>query len=47
MFLGTTPFPPSLDFLRAYEGTFVSPFREHLFFGKLTGAAARRADGRS
>ena len=37
VFLGTTPFPPSLDFLRDYEGTFVSPFREHLFFGKLTG----------
>ena len=36
VFLGTTPFPPSLDFLRAYEGTFVSPFREHLFFGKLS-----------
>ena len=37
VFLGTTPFPPSLDFLRDYEGTFVSPFRERLFFGKLTG----------
>jgi hypothetical protein len=36
VFLGTTPFPPSLDFLRAYEGTFTSPFREKLFFGKLT-----------
>ena len=36
VFLGTTPFPPSLDFLRAYEGTFVSPFRERLFFGKLS-----------
>ncbi len=23
-------------FCRAYEGTFVSPFREHLFFGKLS-----------
>ena len=36
VFLGSTPFPPSLDFLRASEGTFVSPFREHLFFGKVT-----------
>jgi hypothetical protein len=36
VFLGTTPFPPSLDFLRTYEGTFTSPFREKLFFGKLT-----------
>jgi outer membrane receptor protein involved in Fe transport len=36
VFLGTTPFPPTLDFLRAYEGTFTSPFREKLFFGKLT-----------
>jgi Carboxypeptidase regulatory-like domain/TonB dependent receptor len=37
VFLGTVPFPPRLDFLRDYEGTFVSPFREKLFFGKLTG----------
>jgi Carboxypeptidase regulatory-like domain/TonB dependent receptor len=36
VFLGTTPFPPTLDFLRAAEGTFTSPFREKLFFGKLT-----------
>jgi hypothetical protein len=36
VFLGNTPFPPSLNFLRDQEGTFVSPFREHLFFGKLT-----------
>ena len=36
VFVGTTPFPPSLDFLRDYEGTFLSPFREKLFFGKLT-----------
>ena len=36
VFLGTTPFPPSLDFLREYEGTFTSPFREKLLFGKLT-----------
>ncbi len=36
VFVGTTPFPPSLDFLRSFEGTFVSPFREKLFFGKLT-----------
>lgn len=37
VFVGTTPFPASLDFLRDYEGTFLSPFREKLFFGKLTG----------
>jgi len=36
VFLGGTPIPPSLSFLRDAEGTFVSPFREHLFFGKLT-----------
>ena len=36
VFLGSTPFPPSLNFLRDSEGTFVSPFREHLFFGKVT-----------
>jgi hypothetical protein len=36
VFLGTTPFPASLNFLRDYEGTFVSPFREKLFFGKAT-----------
>ena len=36
VFLGSTPFPPSLNFLRESEGTFVSPFREHLFFGKVT-----------
>jgi hypothetical protein len=36
VFLGSTPFPPSLDFLRDQEGTFVSPFREHLFFGKVS-----------
>jgi hypothetical protein len=36
VFLGTVPFPPSLNFLRDYEGTFTSPFREKLFFGKLT-----------
>ena len=36
VFLGSTPFPPSLNFLRDSEGTFVSPFREHLFFGKMT-----------
>jgi hypothetical protein len=36
VFVGSTPFPPSLDFLRDFEGTFVSPFRERLFFGKLT-----------
>ena len=36
VFLGTTPFPPGLDFLRDYEGTFTSPFREKLFFGKLS-----------
>ena len=36
VFLGSTPFPPSLNFLRDAEGTFVSPFREHLFFGKVT-----------
>jgi Carboxypeptidase regulatory-like domain/TonB dependent receptor-like, beta-barrel len=36
VFVGSTPFPPSLDFLRSYEGTFVSPFREKLFFAKLT-----------
>jgi outer membrane receptor protein involved in Fe transport len=36
VFVGTTPFPPSLNFLRDYEGTFVSPFREKLFFGKVT-----------
>ena len=37
MFLGSAPFPPSLNFLRDYEGTFISPFREKLLFGKLTG----------
>ena len=36
VFLGTTPFPQSLEFLRAFEGTFISPFREKLFFGKLS-----------
>jgi hypothetical protein len=36
VFLGTTPFPESLNFLRDFEGTFTSPFREKLFFGKLT-----------
>ncbi len=36
VFVGTTPFPASLNFLHAYEGTFVSPFRERLFFGKGT-----------
>jgi hypothetical protein len=36
VFVGTIPFPSSLDFLRTYEGTFVSPFREKLFFGKLS-----------
>ncbi len=36
VFVGTTPFPPSLDFLRDHEGTFVSPFREKLFFGKMS-----------
>jgi hypothetical protein len=36
VFLGSTPFPPSLNFLHDSEGTFTSPFREHLFFGKLT-----------
>jgi hypothetical protein len=36
VFVGTTPFPASLNFLRDYEGTFVSPFRERLFFGKAT-----------
>jgi outer membrane receptor protein involved in Fe transport len=36
VFVGTTPFPSSLDFLHNAEGTFVSPFREKLFFGKLT-----------
>jgi len=36
VFLGTTPFPSSLDFLRSFEGTFVSPFREKLFFMKLS-----------
>ena len=36
VFVGTAPFPPSLDFLRDYEGTFTSPFREKLLFGKLT-----------
>jgi hypothetical protein len=36
VFLGTTPFPASLNFLADYEGTFVSPFREKLFFGKLS-----------
>ena len=46
VFLGTTPFPESLNFLRDYEGTFISPFREKLFFGKLTGAAAPGAVGR-
>ncbi len=34
--VGTTPFPASLNFLHDYEGTFVSPFRERLFFGKVT-----------
>ena len=46
VFLGSTPFPPSLDFLRDQEGTFVSPFREHLFFGKVNVAAARRSSAR-
>jgi hypothetical protein len=36
VFLGTTPFPESLNFLRDFEGTFTSPFREKLFFGKLS-----------
>jgi hypothetical protein len=36
VFLGTTPFPEALNFLREAEGTFTSPFREKLFFGKLT-----------
>jgi hypothetical protein len=36
VFVGTTPFPASLNFLHDYEGTFVSPFRERLFFGKVT-----------
>jgi hypothetical protein len=36
VFLGTTPFPESLNFLRDFEGTFISPFREKLFFAKLT-----------
>lgn len=35
VFLGGTPFPPSLD-LRRYEGTFPSEFREHLLFTKGT-----------
>ncbi len=35
VFLGGTPFPASLN-LRQYEGTFLSPFREKLSFGKLT-----------
>jgi Carboxypeptidase regulatory-like domain/TonB dependent receptor-like, beta-barrel len=36
VFLGTSPFPPSLNFLRESEGTFISPFREKLAFAKLT-----------
>jgi Carboxypeptidase regulatory-like domain/TonB dependent receptor-like, beta-barrel len=35
VFLGGTTAPPSLN-LQQYEGTFTSPFREKLFFGKLT-----------
>jgi hypothetical protein len=37
VFLGSTPIPESLaQMLRPYEGTFTSPFREKLFFGKVT-----------
>ncbi len=35
VFLGGTPFPPSLN-LQQYEGTFLSPFREHLLFSKVS-----------
>ena len=35
MFLGGTPFPPSLG-LQEFEGTFPSEFRERLAFAKLT-----------
>jgi outer membrane receptor protein involved in Fe transport len=35
VFLGGTSAPPALN-LQQYEGTFLSPFREKLFFGKLT-----------
>jgi hypothetical protein len=34
VFLGAPP-PPQWDFLQTSEGTFVSPFREHLIFGKV------------
>jgi outer membrane receptor protein involved in Fe transport len=37
VFLGSAPFPASLNFLRDFEGTFISPFREKLLFAKLTG----------
>src|SRR5436190_10080584 len=36
VFVGSTPFPASLNFLHDYEGSFVSPFRERMFFGKVT-----------
>ncbi len=39
VFLGGTPFPPSLN-LQQYEGTFLSPFREHLTFVKGTAQPA-------
>ena len=35
VFLGSTPFPPSLN-LQQYQGTFPQEFREHLFFSKGT-----------
>ena len=43
-FVGSTPFPASLNFLRAYEGQFISPFREKLFFGKLTAQPESQPD---
>ena len=46
VFLGGTPIPPSLDCLHEMEGTFVSAFREHLFFGKLTLQPQARPRGR-
>ena len=35
VFLGAPP-PPEWNFLVPFEGTFVSPFREHLIFGKVS-----------
>ena len=39
MFLGGTPFPPSLESCASYEGTFPSPFREQLLFGEVHAAS--------